>query len=425
MRTSLHGDLPSARPFLSIARIDVAASEEGVAVRAFGQDLPARCDLLLWDLGDTVRYWARAVEGDGSARVLPPITSNRLAHHTREARRAIETALQRGALVVVLASEPPDFRLHTLEELVPLSLLEALPGDPVVLGSLSSDAGITDFGEPFAAFFDDTRSLFRPTCFLQSGAGMPIAHVGPACVARFDRRHPGGVLLLPALRPDAGAAEQGALLEALARLVVSLRHEHAPALLADTLAVPQALQDCRSEQRQIEMELLRLQERRDAAAARRRQLELGWSVCAGEPTQALADFASACAGAGWQQERVTVSRRAVVLSRANLAVTLIAVTAGADGDAATRVAEARQLHAQVEDELAVMAAPCLLVYLVDNHLPTDARPGPSATLQAACERLRLPLFTSDALYRAWAKGALDTLVATATLHPSPRTTTTT
>lgn len=413
----------TARHFLSIARIDAAACEGGVAACAFGQDLPARCDLLVWDLGDTVRYWGRDVEGDGTARVLPPTASNRLAHRAREARRAIASALQGGALVVVLVSERPDFLLHTLEEPVPLSLLEALPGEPVALERLPLEARITDVGAPFAGFFGDTRALFRPTCALAGGAGMPVAHMGPACVARFDRRHPGGVLLLPALLPEGGAVAQRALIEALARLVVSLRHEHAPALLAPALAVPPALQECRSEQQQIETEWLRLQERRDAAAARRRQLELGWSLCAGEPSLALADFAWACAGAGWQQERVTVSRRAVVLSRANLAVTLIAV--GDGRDAASAVAEARQLHAQVEDELAVMAAPAVLVYLADNHLPPAQRPGPPADLQAACERLRLPLFTSEALYRAWAKGSLDTVVAGASRHPSQRTTTTT
>ncbi|QHE88646.1 hypothetical protein [Hydrogenophaga sp. BPS33] len=421
--TTPSGEPAAVLPFLSIARVDALAIEQGVASCAFGRDLPVRCDLLVWDLGDTVRHWDRDVEGDRSARVLPPTASNRLAHRTREARRAIGAALQQGALVVVLVSEAPDFLLHTLEEPVPLSLLEALPGDPVALEGLAQETRITDFGAPFAAFFDDTRALLRPTFALDGGAGMPIAHVGQACVARFDRRHPGGVLLLPALRPDAGAVEQRVLMEALARLVVSLRHEHASPLLADTICLPPVLRDCRLEQQQIETELLRLQERRDAAAARRRQLEWGWSLCAGEPTWALADFARACAGGGWQQERVTVSRRAVVLSRANQAVSLIAITAGTEADAQTVAMEAARLRHQVEDERAGMAAPCLLVYLADNHLPLDQRPGPPAALCAACERLQLPLFTSEALYRAWANGSLDALVASAIRHPSQRTTT--
>ena len=416
----------TARPFLSIAQIDAVACDESATACAFGQALPARCDLVLWDLGSTAQQVARDVEGAALARVLPPTASNRLAHRTREARAAIAAALQRGALVVVLVSDQPSFVLHTLEEPVPLSLLEVLPGEPVVPAALAPHdrrTGIVDAGAPFAAFFAETRQLFAPAWSLPGGVGMPVAHVGHACVARFDQRHPGGVLLLPALRADAGAQGQRTLVDALSRLVVSLRNEHAPVLLAHGLAAPQVLQDSWQDQAQIESESQRLQERREAAAARTRQQELGWSLCAGEPSWALSNFAQACASAGWQEERITVGKGAVVLSRPGLAVTLIAIGVCAD-NALEVLADAERLHAQVEDELAVMSAPCLLVYLADNHLPPTDRPGIPAALQAACDQRQRTILTSDALYRAWAQGALATLVATATQHPFPRTRTT-
>ncbi len=429
MSVESSADRATARPFLSIAQIDARVCDEGTTVCDFGQPLPARCDLVVWDLADTVQQVARDVEGAAAARVLPPTASNRLAHRTREAQHAIDAALQRGALVVVLVSEQPGFVLHTLEEPVALSLLEVLPGAPAVLAPLSEEAtDLVDAGAPFAAFFDATRHGFHPAWSLQGGAGMPVAHMGPACVARFDRSHPGGVLWLPALKPGAGAQGRRALIDALSRLTVSLRHEDAPVLLAHDSQVPapQALQDSRQAQADIENEWQRLQERREAAAARGRQLELAWSLCAGEPTWALSNFAQACAAQGWQQERITVGKGAVVLSRPGMAVTLIAIGGCADlaQDAQQAVAHAERVHAQAEDELAVMAAPCVLVYLADNHLPLSDRPGVPAALQAACDRRQHTLLTSDALYRTWAQGSLATLVATLTRHPSQPTRTT-
>lgn len=416
-----------ARPFLSIAQIDAVVREADASVCAFGESLPARCDLLLWNLADTAQPLALDVEGAAAARVLPPTASNRLAHRTREARRAIDVALRQGAWVVVLLSAQPDFVLHTLEEPVPLSLLEVLPGEPVLAEPLSpvDGAAFVDSGAPFSAFFAETRHLFAPAWCLPCGAGMPVAHVGARSVARFDPRHPGGALLLPALKSDAGAQGQRALVDALARLVVALRNEHAPVLLAHEHRVPPptALQECRQDQTQIKHEWLRLQERREAAAARTRQVELAWSVCAGEPGWALPNFAQACASAGWQQERLTAGHGAVVLSRPGQTVALIALDT-ATHDAHEAVAQAERLHTQVEGELAAMAAPCVLVYLADNHLPLADRPGVPAALQAACDRRQHTVLTSEALYQAWAQGALATLVATATRPSSPRSRTT-
>jgi len=384
------------------------------AALRLGQALPADGgDLVVWDVAGSDRHWAARTEGPPAERLLPPVASAELTLATRTAREQFEQAVRRGGLLVVLLSGDTRFRLHTLQEPVPIDLLDALPTGAIRLEALGEWQGdLMPGGQPFDEFFDDVGPLLEPAWTAADDGCLVVARErGGAgrCLARYHAHGDGGILLLPALRPHAwDSAQRAALHRALGGLAIRLRREDAPALLPpwDAGQLPAELRASVDDERALREEVASLQRRLDAAAARRRQVEHAWGVCAGEPSLALRNLAQIVEPMGWQLIRITVSGCAAVFEKDEALLCCIALDRSR-GEARAPADWALALHAQVNDELAVREAPALVIDVTENPWPAAERHGTPAAVLDACRRHGLRTVASQGVFDAWRAGALD------------------
>lgn len=208
--------------------LDVALAPTGVTRHFF----PAPTDLgtaelVLWQPEALMASYAHAVESFGESPTLTVAGSYKLLSDARHWRDEFAGLIERGGTLAVLAPSSPGFGIHTLQEIVPFDLLEALPGPRIARTSRDGNEGIVcHAGEPFHSFFDAVGHLFGGRVNYASANDRIVARSAETngAAAIYSYRHPGHLILLPSIREDASGSDVSRLIASLGNLARRLQH---------------------------------------------------------------------------------------------------------------------------------------------------------------------------------------------------------
>lgn len=190
----------------------------------------AGIDMALWDPAACFAELERRSERV-APRVLGVRAGEELLALARHWRREFGALMQRGGVVAALLPPPSGFHVHTLQEIVryeplePLSLL--LPRPLRYTGTAAMPGTPQAAGEPFRSLFERSLALLQPQARLQDFPGTEILHDGAgAPLACYISLPPGGMLLLPRLRPEVltDPARGSTFIDALRHCALRLGH---------------------------------------------------------------------------------------------------------------------------------------------------------------------------------------------------------
>ncbi len=212
---------------MSIAAIDFPESQAGsVQHLSFAQPVSLDgFDLVIWRPAAIAEVYSTECWLEGRP-VLDVRDSQRVFSHTRYWREEFGEFLGRGGTLVVLAPGFITMGLHTVQDIVPYAVMEALPGYRELHHSTCNAAPVAcEEGEPFRQFFNahggyfTARARFSP---VDAQSVATVAGTEDVC-AVYQYCHPGRVLVLPELSDAASSKEVSAIVEALDDLSARLR----------------------------------------------------------------------------------------------------------------------------------------------------------------------------------------------------------
>lgn len=196
---------------MKIAALDLpfaAGVQAGIDSRSYlqAQSL-AGTDMALWDPAACFAELERRSERV-APRVLGVRAGEELLALARHWRREFGALIQRGGIVAAMLPPPSRFHVHTLQEIVrydPLEPLSLLLPRPLRYADMAAMPGTPQAaGEPFRSLFERSLALLQPQARLQDFPGTAILHDSAgAPLACYISLPPGGMLLLPRLRPEA------------------------------------------------------------------------------------------------------------------------------------------------------------------------------------------------------------------------------
>jgi hypothetical protein len=397
---------------MTLATLDFPAAHPAArSLRSAAPAALAGADLVVWDPAGFAG--AAASPGPDGRPTLDVAGSEAALALSRHWRAELANALRDGAAVCVLVPARAGFGVHTLQEIVEFDLLEPLPGGAPSRRALAAPEPVRCItGEPFRSFLDAAGDLLRTVAELPTppGRAICVAEATGRVAGCYDYRHPGHLLLLPALRVDATAADRERVLRALSDLVRRLRRSGrlgplAPWATGWSLPGEQPWREAASAAAARQREAATALEQ---ARASIETLELVKQLAAGDAAGAgrAAAFVMHALGA-YAQPGMDDAGSVAFEHRGRFAVATLATVDGADA-AARAIANARAFAASSGGS--VRAA---LLYCAENDLPPPRRRGPSEALRAAADAAGVPVVTADELLAAYLErdaAVLDRLI---------------
>ncbi|MET4576649.1 hypothetical protein [Ottowia thiooxydans] len=182
-------------------------------------------DLVVWRPAAIASVYSRDDSFEGTP-VLDVRDSQRVFTHIRYWRTEFEEFLARGGTLVMLAPGFTRMGLHTVQDVVPFDVIEALPGYRNLHHEACKPSALRcDAGEPFRRFFDTFGEHFVASATFTSGEAQAIASVsdGDGICAVYEYHHPGRVLVIPELRETISPSTLAKMVDALDDLSARLR----------------------------------------------------------------------------------------------------------------------------------------------------------------------------------------------------------
>ncbi|WP_028601063.1 hypothetical protein [Ottowia thiooxydans] len=182
-------------------------------------------DLVIWRPAAIANVYSRDHSFEGTP-VLDVRDSQRVFSHIRYWRTEFEEFLGRGGTLVMLAPGFTKMGLHTVQDVVPFDVIEALPGYRSLGHQACEPSALRcDAGEPFRQFFDAFSEQFVACATLTPGEAQAIASVSDSdgVCAVYEYHHPGRILVIPELRETASPAALATIVDALDDLSARLR----------------------------------------------------------------------------------------------------------------------------------------------------------------------------------------------------------
>ncbi|OUL98414.1 hypothetical protein [Variovorax sp. JS1663] len=184
-------------------------------------------DLLIWRPAAIAEVYATEGRHEGRP-VLQVLDSQRAFRDTRFWREEFLQFLGRGGTLALFAPAYARLGLHTVQDIVGYDILEALP-DHADLGHDECEPAAVqcEAGQPFRDFFAAFGAHFRAASEFRPRHAQPIATLagtGRAC-ALYQYRHPGRILVLPALREGTPASVIADLVTAVQDMSARLRFD--------------------------------------------------------------------------------------------------------------------------------------------------------------------------------------------------------
>jgi hypothetical protein len=372
--------------------------------------------------GATMVVWdAGAGAADGPARATLGLAASEAAlRQSRHWRTELAAALAHGAAICAFVPAGASYGVHTLQEVVDFDVLEALPGGAPARSPLAPPQPVRCItGEPFRAFFDAAGDVLLAQAALEAPPGRTIcvASDDGRAAGAYDYRHPGHLLILPAVRRDATPADRLRLFHALDGLVRRLRRSGrlgplAPWAASWSLPGERALQDeaaaSAARQREAAAAFDRARDALDVLALMK-QLVAGDAAGAGRAAAHALHALGAYSQPGMDDADSVAFEHRGVFGVATLAL-------GEDPAFVDRALRNAAAFAAASGQQTRAA----LLYCAENALPPDARRGPSEALASAARRADVPVVGADALLQAWIDrdaAILDRLIGGA---PPPR-----
>lgn len=387
------------------ASLDFPLAASGLRTLAWGRTASlAGAPLVIWD--------AQPLADRVGGTTLDPAASDRILAQARYWRTELAHALAEGAVVAVLLPAQLPTGVHTLQEVVALDVLEALPAPRPRLTAISPHAVCATAGEPFRSFFESAGALLAARAAVQDTGGRPICVVaaGNAIAGTYEYRHPGHLVLLPGVRPDLPPAQRAVLLAALRALAARLRrtawHGDDAAGWAAAWRLPEedALAEhaaaLTAQRREVTSALERTRARIESIALARRLVTGGPEIAghaAAHVLHALGSPAHADAG----------DDGALVCEHAGTLLVLLPIGTSRDGDAREVVARVLALARRHGDARAG------LLYC-ENDRPPGERAGPPPALLREAATAGVAVITAEMLlaaYRERNATVLDRLIA--------------
>lgn len=212
---------------MSIALIDFPNTLPDLArALSFAQPAPLDdFDLVVWRPAGIAEVYSTETVFEGKP-VLDVHDSQRVFTHTRFWRTEFEEFLGRGGTLVVLAPGFTTMGLHTVQDIVPFDVIEALPGYRELHHEACHPVAVQcEVGEPFRQFFEEFGAQFVACATLTPTHAQAIASVSGSndVCAVYEYRHPGRILVIPELSKKASHADIAAVVDALDGLSARLR----------------------------------------------------------------------------------------------------------------------------------------------------------------------------------------------------------
>lgn len=391
---------------MKIAALDLpfaAGAQAGIDRRSYlqAQSL-AGIDMALWDPAACFAELERRSERV-APRVLGVRAGEELLALARHWRREFGELMQRGGVVAAMLPPPSGFHVHTLQEIVryePMEPLSLLLPRPLRYTDMAAMPGAPQAaGEPFHSLFERSLALLQPQARLQDFPGTAILHDSAgAPLACYISLPPGGMLLLPRLRPEAFAdpVRGGTFIDALRHCALRLG-------LAGGGGIAAWADDCLGPQ---ELELL-ARERELRSRAQDIQTQIGTTLLAIDRLRADKRLVAG-EGAGLELALAELLRRkgAFVqqdwLEQSLLVAELrsgflVAAACGPDDTADPAFFDKlEQAQARISDYYG-KSVQALLVDGSQNRLPLHARTADSA-VQAAAEARGVPCLQGAHMY---------------------------
>lgn len=182
-------------------------------------------DLVIWRPAAIANVYSTECVFEGKP-VLEVRDSQRVFSHTRYWRAEFEEFLGRGGTLVMLAPAFTTMGLHTVQDIVPYDIIEALPGYREFEHAACSPSPVRcEVGEPFKQLFDAFGSQFVASSTFTAPHAQVVASIegSQEPCAVYEYRHPGRVLVMPELRASITQTEITAVVDALDALSARLR----------------------------------------------------------------------------------------------------------------------------------------------------------------------------------------------------------
>ncbi|VTU24078.1 hypothetical protein [Variovorax sp. PBL-E5] len=213
---------------MQLALLDLPASLDHALHLSFPQPGPLdSVDVLVWQPAAITGVYG--VEGTHLGRpVLGVADSQRLVKDSRFWRDEFRAFIGRGGTLVMLAPGHGTLGIHTVQDVVGYDFIEALPDHAGLRRTERAPAAVAcTVGEPFRSFFDAIGERFAATAEFDAANAQPIATVAGTerVCALYQYRHPGRVIVLPALAPSVPAAAVDGIVRAIADMASRLRFE--------------------------------------------------------------------------------------------------------------------------------------------------------------------------------------------------------
>ena len=194
----------------------------------------AHLDVLVIDFDAIVAEYAAEIE---HAAPVPRLTVRGSAELLGDARRwrvAIARFMRAERLVVLGWQRPPLVEVHTVQDLMPFTLNDLLPGGAPRIEVIAPALCRPSHGEPFASFYATLGPLTAQAALVAT-RGEPILQAGSRAAALYAFQAPAHVLLTP--WPSSAQAAAAAIETLAGRLLGSYASTFVPAW-ADALKVP-------------------------------------------------------------------------------------------------------------------------------------------------------------------------------------------
>jgi hypothetical protein len=175
-------------------------------------------DGVLWAPDALPTEYEDALGDDGALTVAG---SQAFLADLRRRRLEMQALLEAGGTLVIEPPAPDVIRVHTLEAIHHLPLIQALPVDGVTLRRLQPEALSFHGGEPFRSFWQRAGAMLAPTVCIAGAPGEHLLRAGDDVLGCYWAQRSGRVLLLPPPRPEC----RSDWLAAVAALLVGLRGE--------------------------------------------------------------------------------------------------------------------------------------------------------------------------------------------------------
>jgi hypothetical protein len=213
---------------MQLALLDLPTSLEHALHLHFSQPCSLDpVDVLVWQPASIDGVYA--VEGLHLGRpVLGVADSQRLVKDSRFWRDELRAFTGRGGTLVMLAPCRATLGIHTVQDVVGYDLIEALPEHASLRRRPRPPAAIEcTAGEPFRSFFDAAGTRFVACAEFEPSSAQAIAQAagGSGICALYQYRHPGRLLVLPALAPSLPPDAVDALVRSIADIAARLRFE--------------------------------------------------------------------------------------------------------------------------------------------------------------------------------------------------------